>query len=110
LDDGSVREVNGGFDVDLMVGWSSATLHHFHAFVPYSRALPLSPDGHYHVCLSWDMAVMRCYAASSPRADRVDMRRRMAGAATAMLVLVAVLMGALAVVTLWKLVLMLLWH
>ena len=52
LEDGAVKEVEGGFQVHVK---SNARMGDVvDEMIPYQRAMPFSPDGHYHACISWD--------------------------------------------------------
>jgi hypothetical protein len=66
LDSKNVAEVSGGYNVK--VAGTNFTEEGFvpneHTeFVPYSQALPFSPDGHYHLCVRYDdsLATIRCF-------------------------------------------------
>jgi hypothetical protein len=55
---GSVERVQGGYKVNT--GWWPADP----VFVAWERALPLSPDGQYHICMTVDetgLPTMRCF-------------------------------------------------
>jgi len=65
LKDGDVAEVSGGYRVFI------DELHDA-VFVPYARALPVAPDGHFHACITWrynergaitDERTLRCFIA-----------------------------------------------
>jgi hypothetical protein len=56
---GSVERVQGGYKVNtgLWKGYDPF-------FVEWDRALPFSPDGHYHICMSFEEEVIpkvRCF-------------------------------------------------
>jgi len=70
---GSVERVQGGYKVNT--GWWTG---YDPFFVKSDRALPFSPDGHYHICINYDdesvIAKIRCFivppsAVSSPKAS-----------------------------------------
>ena len=44
---GSVERVQGGYKVNAGAGYDPF-------FVTWDRALPFSPDGHYHICISYE--------------------------------------------------------
>jgi hypothetical protein len=55
---GSVERVEGGYRVNTGK-WSADPF-----FVEWNRALPFSPDGNYHICISADESLMpdvRCF-------------------------------------------------
>jgi len=55
---GSVERVQGGYKVNT--GWAGFF------FVESDRALPFSPDGHYHVCINYEhgfIPKVRCFIA-----------------------------------------------
>ena len=56
LDDGEVQEARGGWMIKTPVDKEPE-------FVPYSRALPVSPDGRYHRCVAFigGKAQSRCF-------------------------------------------------
>jgi len=59
LDDNDVKEVSGGFVVRV-----GTEVIDFTETVPYSRAMPFSPDGHYHACVGWEypnIPKIRCF-------------------------------------------------
>jgi len=60
LDDDLVEIVNGGYRVGNMYGPPE--------FVPEQRALPFSPDGHYHACFAPDPTKnhVRCFIVPPP--------------------------------------------
>jgi hypothetical protein len=56
---GSVERVQGGYKVNT--GWWK---DYDPFFVAWARALPFSPDGHYHICITSDEALIptiRCF-------------------------------------------------
>ena len=58
---GSVERVQGGYNVNT--GWWTG---YDPFFVAWDRALPFSPDGHYHICITQDEALtptIRCFIA-----------------------------------------------
>jgi len=60
LDEDAVEKVPGGYRVGNMYGPPE--------FVPEKRALPYSPDGHYHACFAPDPAKdhVRCFIVPPP--------------------------------------------
>jgi hypothetical protein len=46
---GSVERVQGGYKVNT--GWWTG---YDPFFVAWDRALPFSPDGHYHICINYE--------------------------------------------------------
>lgn len=70
LDDSQVKEVEGGFQIDMTMAINSykttgAVVVQVHEMIPYQRALPFSPDRKYHACFtrSSDTVKVRCFIA-----------------------------------------------
>ncbi len=60
LDDGDVKEVNGGFAVHMKTQVGTD----LNEVIPYDRAMPFAPDGRYHACLGWtypNKPKIRCF-------------------------------------------------
>lgn len=60
LPDNYVSEVRGGYKVII-------DQDHDAIFIPYARALPFAPDGHYHICSAVTAREHpRCFIVPSP--------------------------------------------
>ena len=58
LADNEVKEVKGGFQVNMHVSKEYQTTaiqgqYVISEFIPYARTLPFADDGHYHACVRW---------------------------------------------------------
>jgi hypothetical protein len=51
LADGEVQEVTGGYQINATLWPYAKFAVKLSEFIPYSHAMPFSPDGRYHICV-----------------------------------------------------------